>query len=102
MLCKVLEHYSSVCAAREVTEVGWLEINVFFEHKYGYIRDERLLSDCFFSFLFCIAVYCLSFVFCVLCRLVTDVVVSSVGRSVTTESPTKMAEPIEMPFGMWT
>ena len=23
--------------------VGWLEVNVPFQHKYGYIRDETLL-----------------------------------------------------------
>jgi len=41
--CKVLEHYSSVCAACEVTEL----LVVFF-------------------LLFCIFVYCLSFIRCVL------------------------------------
>jgi len=31
-----------------------------------------------------------------------SVVCLSVGLSVTVMSPTKMAEPIDMPFGMWT
>jgi len=26
-------------------EVGWLEYNVLFQHKYGYIRDERVLGE---------------------------------------------------------
>jgi len=34
--------------------------------------------------------------------VVTDGVAWSVGRSVMIVSPAKMAEPIEMPFGVWT
>jgi len=34
--------------------------------------------------------------------IVTDRVASSVGLSVTVVSPAKTAEPIEMPFGIWT
>jgi len=33
--------------------------------------------------------------------IVTDRVAWSVGLSVTLVSPTKMAEPIKMPFGLW-
>jgi len=33
--------------------------------------------------------------------IVTDRVVWSVSQSVTLVSPTKTAEPIEMPFGLW-
>ena len=42
----------------------------------------------------------------VLCRwmrpIVTDQVARSVCQSVMTMNPAKMAEPIEMPFGLWT
>ena len=34
--------------------------------------------------------------------IVTDGVAWSVGRSATIVSPVETAEPIEMPFGMWT
>ena len=34
--------------------------------------------------------------------IATDEVAWSVSLSVTTMSPAKMAEPIEMPFGLWT
>ena len=34
--------------------------------------------------------------------IVTDGVASSVCRSVAIASPAKNAEPMEMPFGMWT
>jgi len=34
--------------------------------------------------------------------IVTDRVAWSVGLSVTLVSPAKTAEPIEMPFGLWT
>jgi len=34
--------------------------------------------------------------------IVTDRVALSVGLSVMIVSPVKVAEPIEMPFGMWT
>ena len=34
--------------------------------------------------------------------IVTDQVAWSVGLSVTLVSPAKTAEPIEMPFGLWT
>jgi len=34
--------------------------------------------------------------------IVTDQGASSVGLSVTVVSPAKTAEPIEIPFGMWT
>ena len=34
--------------------------------------------------------------------VVTDGVAWSVGQSVMIVSPAKMAEPIEMPFGVWT
>jgi len=34
--------------------------------------------------------------------IITDGIVWSVCRSVTIVSPAKMAEPIEIPFGLWT
>jgi len=32
---------------RFALSVGWLEFNVPFQHKYGYIRDDRLMSNYF-------------------------------------------------------
>ena len=40
-------HYAHIDArnacveARSVNEAGWLDFNVPFQHKYGYIRHER-------------------------------------------------------------
>jgi len=25
--------------------VGWLELSIPFQHKYGYIRDEKLINE---------------------------------------------------------
>ena len=37
----MLKSYGGKDKRQDRVEVGWLEFNVPFQHKYGYIRDER-------------------------------------------------------------
>jgi len=41
MHIRVTSTQSEVKVKVKVMQVGWLEFNVPFQHKYGYIRDEN-------------------------------------------------------------
>ena len=38
-------HYVPQIINTQNSEVGWLEFNVPFQHKYGYIRDEHRIAN---------------------------------------------------------